>query len=242
MKKLIAVFLAAVCILSVCSCSGKNKDFTVIETPYADLRAPKEFKDNATWEVTGEDPYTLVFKLKKDGTRLFDIIFNGGGEVLMGTLIKDDVVTYIFFNYPTLDSTSPNYKEACEAQEAINDITNNLKQDYDFTVDTVKGIETDNSTFDIETSVATLKYPTRWKYNVQTTVTQLGVQFSNEGTPLFDIAFAECDGTLLGSYNGTPVYLVTHTPKNDTQAQMIEDANVILENLTADPNFTPNQA
>ena len=82
-----------------------------------------------------------------------------------------------------------------------------------------------------------MKYPAKWREDVQIDVSDDGVRFSNNGTALFDLLFHECDGYLLGSYNGTPIYIIDYPVDDAEQANMQEDVNVILQYLMDDPSF-----
>ena len=98
-----------------------------------------------------------------------------------------------------------------------------------------------SATYDIKTDVTTFKYAEVWKDKVETDVTDKKVSFTQDGTPVFDLVFEECDGYLLGTYSGTPIYIIEYPVETDEQAQMIEDINVILENLLKDENFVLNK-
>jgi hypothetical protein len=51
----------------------------------------------------------------------------------------------------------------------------------------------DDSTFDIETNLGTLKYPNKWKEKVLIEVTDEKVCFSKDGVQLFDLFFKDSD-------------------------------------------------
>ena len=257
MKKYLVVIMAALCMIAMCACGGNTnahegpvspdtqeptsqaeETVITINTPYADICVPETFEGNVTNEVVSEDPYTLAFKAT-DGTALFTLVFNGTGDVLMGTLLGETENTVIYMNIPELDKENENYDVYCGYQEAVNTIMNRLAKDYTFHINEIIEPE-DHSTIDINTSVTTLKYPAKWKDAVQTEVTEDGVKFSNNGTPLFDLMFSECDGYLLGTYKDTPIYIVDHPVETDEQSAMQQDVNVILQYLMDDPNFTIN--
>ena len=166
-------------------------------------------------------------------------MFDGTGDILMGTLVGETENTVLYMNIPELDKSSENYAEYCTYQEAVNTIMGHLTKDYTFHINELVEVE-DNSTTDIRTDVVTLKYPAKWKDAVQTEITETGVKFSNNGTPLFDLIFSECDGYLLGTYKDTPIYIVDYPVETDEQAAMQEDVNVILQYLMEDPKFTIN--
>lgn len=248
-KTVIALLLILAVFLSSCGSmqnqtanetENSEESYLTISTPYADICVPEVFDGNVINEVTNEEPYTLVFKAKKDGTELFTLIFDGVGDLLMGTLIGESENTVIYMNIPALNNEDENYDTYCGYQEAVNTIMNHLAEDYTFLIDEIVESE-DTTTFDIETSVVTLKYPNKWRDKVQVDVSDKGVKFSNDGMPLFDIYFAACeDGYLLGTYKDTPIYIVDYSVETDEQAAMQEDINVILQYLMEDSNFIIN--
>ena len=243
MKKTVVLVLAFFCFLTLAACkpggdgtsAAKEKTVT-ISTPFVDLKVSENFDANVSHEVVNENPYTLLYRAKKGKAELFSLIFNGSGEALLGTVVGDKENTAIYINMPELDKDSEYYEENCIYQEGVNDILDGLMADYNFSVKEAAANE-DNSTFDIPTSVVTLKYPAKWKEKVQITVLKDGVQFSNNDTRLFDLMFTECDGYRLGTYKDIPIYVVDYMTENDEQAVMQEDVNVILQYLMKDPDF-----
>ena len=85
-----------------------------------------------------------------------------------------------------------------------------------------------------------MKYPAKWQDKVEISVSDEGVKFSASGVPLFDLVFAEGDGFLLGTYNGTPIYIVDYPVETEEMLAMQEDVNVILQYLIEDSNFKIN--
>ncbi len=255
MKKIFSIILAFACLLSLCACgandtekkAGATKETSqeqaeekilTINTPYADICVPESFDGNVTNEVTSKDPYTITFKAN-DGTELFTLIFNGTGDVLMGTLVGESENTVIYMNVPTISAENENYETYCGYQNAVNTIANHLEQNYDFRINEVV-LEDNTATVDIEGAPIPMKYPEKWKDAVQTEVTNDRVKFSNNGTPLFDLVFTKCDGYLLGTYKDTPIYIIDYEVSTDEQIAMQEDVNVILEHLMEDSNFKIN--
>lgn len=257
MKKYFVTILVLICALALCACGAdtakpdgsetpdvqeelpqEEEKVVTITTPYADICVPENFEGNVIHEVVSEEPYTLTFKAN-DGTELFTLVFNGTGDILMGTLVGEAENTVLYMNIPELDKDSENYAEYCTYQEAVNTIMSRLVKDYTFHINELVEVE-DTSTTDIKAADIPLKYPAKWKDKVQTEVTAGGVKFSNNGTPLFDLVFTECDGYLLGTYKDTPIYIVDYPVETDEQAAMQEDVNVILQYLMEDPNFTIN--
>jgi len=213
-----------------------GEKFNIIATPYANLRVTEEFEENITHEETAKEPYTLTFSSKKDNTELFSLIFNGKGKTLFGTIVGEDANTVVYITLAELDENSDNYEINRANQSKLKDVLNCLTADYEIILDQ----EVDHaitSNFEIKTPLVTLKYPNKWKDKVKVEVTEDSVKFSDNGTPVFDLVFKETKGYLLGTYNGTPVYMVEHPVKNDEQAAMQQDVNVILKYLMKDPNF-----
>ena len=253
MKRLLALLLALMMcagVLTACDGAESSTDETEattekpkltdevirIKTPYAELCVPKSFENNVTNKVTNQNPYTVTFTTVKDKTPLFDIIFNGKGSVLMGTIVTEDGNTVLRMNVSTLKKDSPNYSENLKYQQGVNTITNHLQEDYDFRVNEEITTE-DSATFDIETSLTTLKYPAKWKDKVTVKAEKDKVTFSQGDTPLFELDFKESDGFMLGTYKNTPIYIVEKPVKTDEQKAMQQDVNVIIDNLRKDENF-----
>lgn len=260
MKRLTSILLAILmCTAVLCACGDKNGAtpdeagtiqpttklvLTELETPYAKLRVPDYFKDNVKTEVAKKEPYTLKFSAK-DGTELFTLIFGGKGKTLLGTIINNGEYTVLYADIPTIDAKNEHYAEYSEYQECLGNITENLKKDYDFVPNMIEEPE-DTSTYDIKTSVCTLKYPKKWQKKVKTNESGDTVQFTCDGVKLFDICFSEkADGIKIGKYKDKPVYAVTYTfdkEKNKDNLEQLramqDDVNVIIDNLALDKNFS----
>ena len=103
---------------------------TELKTPYATLKVPESFKDKVKTETVSEKPYTLAFKAKD--TVLFRLIFDGKGEVLLGTLLGEDKNTVIYADVPALDPKSADYEENSVLQDGLGSVTEYLKKDYSF--------------------------------------------------------------------------------------------------------------
>ena len=243
MNKRVLCVLLLILSIGFCSCGKASEEkenstekVLTIQTPYANICVPESFDGTVSHEVTSKDPYTLTFKAN-DGTELFTLIFNGTGDVLMGTLVCETENTVIYMNVPTIDEVNENYETYCAYQNAVNTISQHLEKDYDFHIDE---IVTDIATMDVEGTPVPIKYPAKWKDAVQYEVTKDRVKFSNNGTPLFDLVFADCDGFLLGTYKDIPIYIIDYKVATDEQLAMQEDVNVILQNLKNDSNFKIN--
>ena len=217
-----------------------EEEVFVIKTAYADLKFPAKWQDKVTYEV-GDDSVSF----SSGDVRIFDILFNGGDGYVLGTIIgeKENVVVkvadYLF------DSDAENYDELCAMQEDINVIIDHLVKDYDFEVG-VEAIKEDDSVFEIETPVATLYYPNKWKESVTIEKDGDSLRFSCGEIKLFDVLFNSDDGFRLGTYNDTTINVVDYEIDEDSFSAedferlcaMQEDINVILQYLMKDSNFT----
>ena len=217
----------------------EEENFVTISTPYADLRLPASFDKAVSHEETGNEPYVITFKSRTDETELFSIIFNGTGEYLVGTLMGEEKNTVVHANTNDLDQNDQNYESNLFYQEQLYLILGYLAEDYNLVPEEAIDDE-DPMDFEIQTSLVTLYYPSRWKEKVEIEVLDNGVKFSAAGTPLFDLVFEECDGYMLGSYEGTPIYMVEYPVETEEQAAMQAGVNTILQHLTEDPSFTIN--
>ena len=217
----------------------EGEDFVTISTPYADLRLPASFDKAVSHEETGNEPYVITFKSRTDETELFSIIFNGTGEYLVGTLMGEEKNTVVHANTNDLDQNDQNYESNLFYQEQLYLILGYLAEDYNLVPEEAIDDE-DPMDFEIQTSLVTLYYPSRWKEKVEIEVLDNGVKFSTAGTPLFDLMFEECDGYLLGTYQETPIYMVEYPVETEEQAAMQAGVNTILQHLTEDPSFTIN--
>ena len=217
----------------------EEENFVTISTPYADLRLPASFDKAVSHEETGNEPCVITFKSRTDETELFSIIFNGTGEYLVGTLMGEEKNTVVHANTNDLDQNDQNYESNLFYQEQLYLILGYLAEDYNLVPEEAIDDE-DPTDFEIQTSLVTLYYPSRWKEKVEIEVLKDGVKFSADGTPLFDLMFKECDGYMLGSYEGTPIYMVEYPVETEEQAAMQAGVNTILQHLTEDPSFTIN--
>lgn len=217
-----------------------------ISTPYCDLSVPAAFEGNVVWELSSEEPYTLDFKAA-DGTALFSLIFGERSDVLLGTLKLEDKNVVIYASFADFDSNNENLKKYAGYQEDINTVIKYLSEDYDFVINEI--VE-DESTFDIETRVTTLKYPKKWFDKVTITGYEDRVTFAYKNEMLFDLSFVDGnEGFLLGTYSGIPIYIIDYEIKEDNYTEdevfdmycMQEDVNVILQYLMEDPNFIINK-
>ncbi len=252
MKKLIALLAAVVVCFTLLAACGQNKGnegatqdsvskltdkTSTVTTPYVDLCVPESFEGKVDSKVTKEEPYTLTFYATEDDTELFSVVFNGSGDTLMGTVVKDGKNIVMYVNVAKLDKKAKNYDEYVGYQQAVNTITNHLSEDYDFRFQEEISSEDDGAVYDIKTSVVTLQYPKKWKDKVTVKEEDGIVSFTEGDTPLFDLYFKQTDGNYLGSYDGTPIYIVEHKVESDEHKEMIHSVNVIIENLSKDDKF-----
>ena len=251
MKRLVSALMALFICISLCACGSEDdsvikatKDssgkFSVIKTPYADLSLPVSVAKNMEFKLDGEAPYKVTFYSKKDKTKLYSILFGGQGDLLLGTIPGEIENTVLYVDISKLDEASENFESNAALQESINNIIEKLVSDYDFVVNETV-ISQNNETFDIKTSVVTLKYPLKWKNKVDIKATDKKVEFSYYKTKLFDLVFSPGEGYLLGTYKETPIYVINYPVTTDEQSAMQEDVNVILENLLKDKNFVINK-
>lgn len=257
MRRILILVIAILCVAGLCACAGGGSSdvratpdeasrssaaddagitYTKVSTPYADLKIRDSVAEAVDTEVVSENPYKITFKTKEDGTELLSIIFNGKEGDVLGTIIGEKENTVVNMLVYDLDKENIRYEKFSSYQIIANDIISGLTKDYEFVSGTAVEHE-DNSTFDIQTSLVTLKYPAKWKDKVDVEVSGDTVKFSNDGTPLFDLYFKEADGFPLGTYKDTPIYVKDYDVKTDEQAKMLQDINVIINNLSNDPNF-----
>lgn len=177
MKKIITLLMIAVLCMSVfAACDEKNtatgdeatkdaatKDEIVlndkvieVETPYVSLSVPESFKGSVYNKVSKEDPYTVAFYAQDDDTLLFEIIFNGKGKTLLGTIEGKDKNTVVYMNVPTLDEKSEKYEEHLAYQQGVNTILNHLTANDSFRFNEELPEEDKSETYDIKTSLVTL--------------------------------------------------------------------------------------
>ena len=195
-----------------------------------ELKYPQKWEESIDIAI---DDSRAVFSC--GGEDIFALACNSDEGYVLGTVCAEEnkVISVVEFDFDTEDD------DLCAMMEDVNVILHHLMEDYDFAVG--EAIETeDTSTIDIVTSVVTMKYPAKWQDEVQIDVSDSKVEFSNDGTALFDLVFEECDGYLLGTYSGTPIYIVDYDVETDEQAMMQEDVNVILQYLMEDKNFVIN--
>ena len=211
-----------------------DADRETFEIPFAGLvlKYPKEWQDQVTIK---EQDGSLVFSVK--GATLFTLYADDQHDTL-GTVVGE-TNTVISVEMEEID---PDETEKAAMQEDINVILLHLTKDYNFQTATAEVAVPDENyeLLPISTSVTTLYYPAKWQDQVKIEVTDDKVSFSADGTPLFDVVFAECDGKLLGTYGGTPIYVVEYEVTDEEHALMQMGINDILEHLMEDNQFVLN--
>lgn len=233
--------------------SGNETDsqsFYSIETPFAVLRAPAEFETEVKTDVLSQKPYVLAFSTKDD-VALFQIHVNEETNDLLGTLKTEKGTDVLYASFAKIDVNDEQYEQYTKYQLGISTIIENLTKDYGFLANELPADST-TDTFDIETSVVTLKYPSKWKDLVSIEVKDSAVHFTYQDEKLFDLVLSEAeniDGAyLLGTYDGTPIYIVSYSVDESKFSEdelsnynaMQANVNVILENLKKEEKFIIN--
>ena len=220
-----------------------SAEITVYKTKYCDLKYPMKWADQVKVEIDEGGAYTVKFALR-DGTPIFDLIFNGQTGLLLGTLTGDNTNTVIrFVDYP-MEETDSRYNTFCAMAEDVNVIIENLTRDYSFAAGEDITNE-DPATFEINTSVAVLQYPAKWQDKVNIDLSDTSAKFTCGEYKLFDLYFEGEEGSLLGTFKGKPIRMVSYDidpsimsgEMFDQLCAMQEDVNVILQHLMEDTEF-----
>ncbi len=223
--------------------TDESAEITVYKTKYCDLKYPVKWADQVKVEIDENGAYTVKFALS-DGTPIFDLIFDGQTGLLLGTLIEDDTNTVIrYVDYP-MEENDSRYNTFCAMAEDVNVIIENLTRDYSFAAGEEIANE-DHTIFEIHTSVAILQYPAKWQDKVNIDLSDTSVKFSCGEYKLFDLYFEGEEGSLLGTYKGKPIRIVSYDidpsavsgEMFDQLCAMQEDVNVILQHLIEDREF-----
>lgn len=251
MRKLIYMLLSCIIIMVVLvGCSKKeesdNSEATFsIETRYCNLKYPEKWKDSVQIDIEEKDVYSVKFS--SDDTPLFTLSFDGGDGNVLGTLKTEEKNVVIRITTYDIDKENKNYENYSVMQNDVNIIIDNLISDYDFVEDEIVENEND-SVFEIKTELTTLYYPEKWKDSITVKKNKKSVEFSCNGTKLFDLLFNGTKGYLLGTYNETEIRIVSYDIDEEqfTDSEFVElramqeDVNVIIDNLIEDDNFILN--
>ncbi len=220
-------------------------DDVIVQTPYCELVVPGEFYRMTEYRVSGDNPCTISFWSKKDGTQLFSIVFDSKAPYLLGTLMQEDRNVVVYAELPDVSYENQNYQELSRLQEdGINSILSHLIADTDFVLNEVVEY---NATFSISTEVVTLRYPLKWKDEVDVKVSQQKAEFYCGEYHLFDISFVKCDGILIGRCRDIPIYVIpydldTFSLSEETSlklSEMQEDVNTLIECVLEEPGVEP---
>lgn len=223
--------------------TDESTDVTVYKTKYCDLKYPTRWANKVKVEIDESGAYTVKFAMN-DGTPVFDLVFAGQTGLILGTLEGKDANTVLHFvDYP-MDENDSRYNEFCTMAEDINVIIENLVRDYSF-VPGEEIIKEDQTIFEINTPVAILHYPAKWKDQVDIALSDTSVKFSCGEHKLFDLYFDGEEGSLMGTYKGKPIRIVSYDINPsvmsgemfDQLCAMQEDVNVILQYLMEDTDF-----
>lgn len=213
------------------SASSEIEESTfVIEAAGLKLRYPSRWQELVSIDV---DTDTAAFRFGDE--KLFTLYFNRPeqGNVL-GTVCGDENIVITIADYEVSDA------QAVSMQEDVNVILQHLMEDYDFAAGEAV-VKESGDVFAIETPVTTLYYPAKWQDAVTVAVSDTKVSFTYGDERLFDLVFAETEnGYLLGTYDGTPIYVVDYEASSDEAVAMQEDVNVILQYLIEDDHFLLN--
>lgn len=232
----------------------KETNTFTIKTKYGDLKYPEQWKDKIKTVISEEEPYTVAFMLKDGKAKIFALHFGGGEGYLLGTLEKDGKQVEVFVDDAELDPKSKNYDMYCEMQEDVNVILQNLINDYGFNAGTGQSstpskqedTESGNKTYEINTSLATLNYPVKWKDKVTVKDEDNIVAFYSGDVELFEFRLGGEEGFSVGTYMGKDLRLVTFSfdkykdnkERFEELCAMQEDANIIITSLAKDSNFS----
>lgn len=215
-----------------------------IETDDCDLKYPQKWQPLVKTTIP-EDALNVVRFMHIDGTPLFDIAFGEADGVFLGKFAgKRGAVAVYYIGY-NLDEKNQNYYDQLGMQDAADTILKYLKQDYGSAEETATENASNEEVFGIQTSVTTLYYPKIWEDAMTVEENGKTVSFSYGEIKLFDICFEQCDGVLLGIYDGTPIYVISYDVEKDRLSSeqyrdicaMQDDVNVILEHLKQDSKF-----
>lgn len=194
-----------------------------------DLKYPEEWKDKVEVEIADDK---AAFSAGE--TKLFDLLFNSVEGNVLGTVRGEAYTVISVIDYVIEDDDV----ELLSMQKDLNFILQNLEKDYDFVEGEALWTD-DDETFEIQTSVVTLRYPLKWKDKVTVDVSDTMVCFSDGDTKIFDLIFEESEtGYLLGTYGDTPIYIIDYPVETSDDSAMLADINVILKYLQEDDNFT----
>ena len=249
MKRVICFLLLAALLISLAACGEKpeaDDDTYPIETPYGTLRYPQKWQAFTRTEENGNAVSFYGWVAGKSEQPLFTLQFGEGDGYLLGTF--HDTPVYIVDGEPVFDETwSEAEKETIYTmQEDVNVILR------DFTLQAGTAQPQSIETFTVDSPIGALPYPEKWRDQIKTEQTDHSVAFyaeigDHEPLLLFTLQFGEGDGYLLGTLDGTGVFVVDNVPafdetwsdaEKETVSAMQEDLDVIVQDLFARDSFT----
>lgn len=80
----------------------ESEECYVIETEFVRLYFPKKWEENLETEIIEKEAYVVEFYGKVDGKnrqKIFDIVFNGDAENMLGTVEVNGESIYVGFNF-----------------------------------------------------------------------------------------------------------------------------------------------
>lgn len=108
----------------------EDEESYVIETEYVRLYFPKKWEENLEIEIVEKDAYIVEFYGKvegKDCQKIFDIVFNGDAEKMLGTVEANGENIYVGFNF-----AEPEISENWTIEEA--DIIYAMQEDVNYLI------------------------------------------------------------------------------------------------------------
>ncbi len=213
-----------------------------IETKYGTLKYPEMWKDKVKVAIEDGDVYSVKFT--SDDTPLFDLLFGEGEGDIIGSLTTNGETTVVRVKAYNIEPKSKNFEEKIAMLNDVNVVIEHLVEDYELKRDDV-GESASDEVFEIETSVTTLYYPSKWKDDVTVETDSDGARFSSGGVKLFDLLFNSAEGDLIGSFDGTDISVLSYeikkkalTDSEYTKLMAMQDAvNVVIDHLRENEKF-----
>lgn len=116
-----------------------DEESYVIETDYVRLYYPQKWEDNLETEVVEDEGYVVEFYGKVEGKerqKIFEVIFNGDADIVIGTVENNGENIYVGFNLTDLelgdDWTDEEADIICAMQEDVNYLMGMLEREAGF--------------------------------------------------------------------------------------------------------------
>lgn len=116
-----------------------DEESYVIETDYVRLYYPQKWEDNLETEVVEDEGYVVEFYGKVEGKerqKIFEVIFNGDADIVIGTVENNGENIYVGFNLTDLelgdDWTDEEADVICAMQEDVNYLIGMLEREAGF--------------------------------------------------------------------------------------------------------------